>query len=252
MRSFVLFALLSVACGSRLRAPVDTKLQPAEQEGCALTDAPKGTFNNALALVLPDEKDANKFLAEAEKSEDASKTPSKGEKKEWKAAMEEYVKTQTEMKKSQARLMSAMENMLQVPSVDTTKLNSMVDAKKKDTLVVFYAPWCPHCQTFVLHNGKGNPEEAPLEIFYKNIKAAKADKTLDVVRFDVAANREAGLEMPKGFEVQHIPTIYMASADGKKTVFSENHVDSQTLVDFIEKNSANTKKIGAIAPQTTV
>merc|ERR1719335_1436769 len=156
------------------------------------------------------------------------------------------MKAQTKMKKSQARVMGAMEAMLQVPSVDTAKLNGMVDAKKKDALVVFYAPWCPHCQTFVLHNGKGNPEEAPLEIFYKNIKAAGADKTLDVVRFDVAANREAGL--PAGFQVQHIPTIYMASADGTKTMFKGAHVDSATLVDFIEKNSAKTKKIGAIAP----
>merc|ERR550537_1426160 len=155
------------------------------------------------------------------------------------------MKAQTQMKKSQARLMGAMEAMLQVPSVDTAKLNGMVDAKKKDALVVFYAPWCPHCQTFVLHNGKGNPEEAPLEVFYKNIKGAKADETLNVVRFDVAANREAGL--PTGFQVQHIPTIYMAAADGTKTAFSGNHVDSATLVDFIEKNSAKTKKIEAIA-----
>merc|ERR1719456_388636 len=146
--------------------------------------------------------------------------------------------------------MAAMTAMLQVPQKTTTEVNSMVDSKKKDTLVVFYAPWCPHCQTFVLHNGKGNPEEAPLEVFNKNIKAAGADKTLDIVRFDVAANREAGL--PKGFQVQHIPTIYMAAADGKKTVFSGNHVDAQTLVDFIESNSAKTKKIGAIAPQTVV
>merc|ERR1712100_1005076 len=109
--------------------------------------------------------------------------------------------------------MGAMEAMLQVPSVDTAKLNGMVDGKKKDVLVVFYAHWCPHCQTFVLHDGKGNPEEAPLEIFAKNIKAAGADKTVDIVRFDVAANREAGL--PKDFQVQHIPTIYMAAADGK-------------------------------------
>merc|ERR1719161_341490 len=154
------------------------------------------------------------------------------------------MKAQTKMKQSQARLMDAMTAMLQVPAVTTANLNSMVEAKKKDVLVVFYAPWCPHCQTFVLHNGKGNPEEAPLEVFNKNIKAAGADKTLDIVRFDVAANREAGL--PTGFQVQHIPTIYMASADGTKTMFKGAHVDSATLVDFIEKNSAKTKKIGAV------
>jgi thiol-disulfide isomerase/thioredoxin len=243
MRS-VLFLVLSIASGSRLRAPVDAKLQPDEQQGCLLTDAPKGSFDTALALVLPDAKEAANFVAEAEKSEAASKDPSKADKKEWKSAMEEYMKAQNEMKAVQGRLMSAMTAMLQVPQKTTPEVNKMVDAKEKDMLIVFYAPWCPHCQTFVLHNGKGNPEEAPLEIFYKNIKGAGADKTLDVVRFDVAADREAGL--PKGFEVQHIPTIFMAAADGKKTVFSGNQVDSATLVDFIEKNSAKTKKIGAV------
>jgi thiol-disulfide isomerase/thioredoxin len=232
---------------------VDVKLQPDGPHGCSLDDAPKGAFNNALALMVPDdEKEAAKFFADAEKDEDASKSPTAEEKKEWKAAMEEYKKVQAQMQKSQGRLMKAMSSMLQVPAVDTTKLNSMLDSKKKDALVVFYAPWCPHCQTFVLHNGKGNPEEAPLEVFYKNIKASGADKTLDIVRFDVAANREAGLEMPKGFEVPHIPTIYMAAADGTKTVFSGNHVDSKTLVDFITANSAKTKKIAIAAPQTVV
>jgi len=201
-----------------------------------LTDAPKGAFDNALAFSA---------------SFDASKAaPTSDDKKEMKTAMQEYVKAQTVMKKAQGRLMSAMEAMLQVPSVNTTQLNAMVASKKKDVLVVFYAPWCPHCQTFVLHNGQGDPEKAPLEIFYQNIKSAGADKTLDVVRFDVSADREAGL--PTGFEVQHIPTIYMAAAEGKKTVFSGNHVDSATLVEFIETNSDKTKKIGPVGEPKTV
>merc|ERR1719482_2001755 len=100
MKSCVLFALVGVACGSRLRAPVDVKLQPDEQQGCPLTDASKGIVDNPLAFVLPDDQDAAKFLADAEKTEDASKSPTKEEKKEWKAAMEEYVKVQSQMKKS--------------------------------------------------------------------------------------------------------------------------------------------------------
>jgi len=236
MRSCIFFALFSVAFGSRLRAPAAGKLQPDEQENCLLTDAPKGAFDNALAFSA---------------SFDASKAaPTSDDKKEMKTAMQEYVKAQTVMKKAQGRLMSAMEAMLQVPSVNTTQLNAMVASKKKDVLVVFYAPWCPHCQTFVLHNGQGDPEKAPLEIFYQNIKSAGADKTLDVVRFDVSADREAGL--PTGFEVQHIPTIYMAAAEGKKTVFSGNHVDSATLVEFIETNSDKTKKIGPVGEPKTV
>jgi len=249
MRSCILVTLLSLACGSRLRNPSqDAKLQPDEEQACALVDAPKGSFDNALTLVLPNEKDAAEFVAAAEKAEDASATPTAEEKKEWKAAMAEYVKAQSKMKNSQDKLLKAMSNMLEVPAVNTAKVNTMVDAKKKDMLVVFYAPWCPHCQTFVLHDGKGSPEKAPLEVLNRGIKASGADKTLNIVRFDVAADREAGL--PKGFEVKHIPTIYMAAADGTKTVF-----DGQgDIIAFIEKNSAKTKKIAVAAakPDTIV
>jgi len=91
-----LFLVLSVACGSRLRAPVDAKLQPDEQQGCLLTDAPKGTFDSALALVLPDAKESAKFVAEAEKSEDASKDPSPADKKEWKKAMESFLNSEAQ------------------------------------------------------------------------------------------------------------------------------------------------------------
>jgi len=133
MKSCILVAVLSIAGATRLRAPVDSKLTPDEQQSCLLTDAPKGTFDNSLALVLPDEKEASKFLTDAEKSVDELKEgPTADEKKEWKAAMAEYVKTQTQMKKSQARLMAAMENMLQVPAVDTNKLKKMTDKQEKD------------------------------------------------------------------------------------------------------------------------
>merc|ERR1719399_1204159 len=135
--------------------------------------------------------------------------------------------------------MDAMTAMLEVPMVNSTSLTSLVDQKEKDVLVVFYAPWCPHCQTFVLHDGKGSPENAPLEVFNRNVKASTANTTLSVVRFDVSADRN----LPAGFDVKHIPTIYMAAADGKKTPFNGNHVDSATLVAFIEANSAKTKKI---------
>merc|ERR1719272_490365 len=160
----------------------------------------------------------------------------------------QYTTAQSAMKKSQDKLLKAMSNMLEVPAVDTKKVNTMVDAKKKDMLVVFYAPWCPHCQTFVLHDGKGSPENAPLEVLNRQFQASGANKTLDVVRFDVAADREAGL--PKGFEVQHIPTIYMAASDGTKTVFD----GKGDIIAFIEKHSAQTKKIAVAAakPDTIV
>lgn len=220
----------------------------ADEEVCALGDAPKGSFN-PLALMLPGDGNMTQFLNDAEKAEDAEKAPTPEAKKEWKAAMGEYVEAQKQMQSAQGRLMKAMSAMLEVEAVDTPKLNALVEKKEKDLLVVFYAPWCPHCQSFVLHDGKGNPEEAPLEIFNRNVHASGANKTLSVLRFDVDANREGG--MPAGFEAKYIPTIYLAAADGKKVQFKSNKVDSASLVDFIEKNSAKTKKIGK-ASQTIV
>merc|ERR1719379_2978873 len=117
-----------------------------------------------------------------------------------------------------------MENMLEVPLVDKAALTAMVEKKDKDLFVVFYAPWCPHCQSFVLHDGKGNPEQVPLEIFNRNVHASGANKTLSVLRFDVDANRSGG--MPAGFEAKYIPTIYLAAADGTKVQFKSNKVDS--------------------------
>merc|ERR1719453_2885950 len=105
--------------------------------------------------------------------------------------------------------------MLEVPLMNKSTLVAMLDKKDKDTLVVFYAPWCPHCQRYVLHDGKGNPEKAPLEIFNKEMEARGASQTLNIVRWDIDKDRD----LPSQFEVKFIPTIYLAAADGTATQF---------------------------------
>jgi thiol-disulfide isomerase/thioredoxin len=247
MSRCVLLALfLGVApCSALRRTPTDSLV--IDEQACALDRAPKPDFHNALALALPDDASMSKFLAVAEKAEEAQKTPSPEARKEYKAAMEEYVGVSKTMKKAQGRLMGAMEAMLEVPAVDSKALTSLMDKKEKDLLVVFYAPWCPHCQTFVLHDGKGSPEDAPLEVFNRNVMASTANTTLSVVRYDVSADRN----LPAGFDVKGIPAIYMAAADGKKTPFTGNRVDSATLVAFIKANSAKTKKVTLSKAQNT-
>merc|ERR1740130_2586959 len=157
--------------------------------------------------------------------------------------MEEYKSSQAEMQSASKRMMNAMEAMLEVPSVDKAALTEMIEKKDKDTFVVFYAPWCPHCQTFVLHDGKGNPEKAPLELFSQEMKSRGASKTLNVVRWNVDAHKD----VPSQFKVQYIPAMYLAAADGTVTPFKGNPAATAEIVKFIEDKSSKTKKIAPLA-----
>jgi len=216
------------------------------EPGCAVDKAPVAEFYGALGLTFPSNASISKFLIDAEAHEAKDAKPSEAAKAEWKSAMQEYAEAQKEMQSASSRLMNAMSAMLEVPNVDGAALASKVEKKEKDLLVVFYAPWCPHCQSFVLHDQKGSPENAPLEVFNRDMKARGADKTLSVLRFDTQESQD----VPEGFEVKYIPTIYMAAADEKKTKFEGDARKGEDLVAFIEANSAKTKKIAA--PKTQV
>merc|ERR550514_1229347 len=170
-----------------------------------------------------------------------SKEPTDAEREEYAAAMKEYKTSQAAMQKASKRMMNAMEAMLEVPSMEKDTLTAMLDKKDKDTFVVFYAPWCPHCQSFVLHDGKGNPEKAPLELFNEEMKARGADKTLNVVRWDVEDR-----DLPAQFKVQYIPTMYLSAADGTVTQF-KGKPESAEIVQFIEAHSSKTKKVEPLA-----
>merc|ERR550514_1274609 len=147
-----------------------------------------------------------------------SKEPTDAEREEYAAAMEEYKTSQQAMQKASQRMMNAMEAMLEVPSMDKETFTAMLDKKDKDTFVVFYAPWCPHCQSYVLHDGKGNPEKAPLEVFNKEMKSRGASKTLNVVRWNVAEHKD----LPSQFKAQYIPAMFLQAADGTVTQFKGN------------------------------
>merc|ERR1719498_181042 len=158
-------------------------------------------------------------------------------KAEFEAAKEEMVALMTQLQAAKVRYFEAVNNMLQVPSMDGKELTSLVEKKEKDVLVVFYAPWCPHCQHFVLGDKQGNPEKAPLELLNAELDKEHKD-TLELVRFDIDKNRAP---LPQDFAVQYIPTIYLASADGKKTPFKGNPQDTAAIKEFIGKNAKNTK-----------
>lgn len=235
-RVSVLFAM---AHSAFIRAPVTLDAKAPFTGEASLScplDAPHMDLN--LWFQAPEEKDIV-----AMKSKHKSVKPSKEEREELAAAMEEYKTAQANMKKASDRMMNAMEAMLQVPVVNKAELTAMIDKGDKDTLVVFYAPWCPHCQRYVLHDGKGNPEKAPLEVFNLEMKARGASKTLNVVRWDIDKDRD----LPSDFKVQYIPTIYLAAADGTKAIYKGNPSKVPEMVKFIEEKSTKTKKIAPLS-----
>jgi len=140
-------------------------------------------------------------------------------------AKEKMAEVAAEMEAAEAQLFAAINGILQVPMVTGASLGSDLEKEDKDYLVVFYAPWCPHCQTFVLHDANGDPRNAPLEVMRQELKS----DTLDVVRYDVTS----GGEPPAGFAVEFIPTVYFAGKDGSKTVFEGNPHEAAELTAFI-------------------
>merc|ERR1719321_1590165 len=130
--------------------------------------------------------------------------------------------------------MTSMDALLEVPKANPTQLASIVSEKQKNTLVVFYAPWCGHCQQFVLHDGSGDPTKAPLEVFHRDLAKSDATKEVSVVRVDV---QEHGESIPAPFQVQFIPTVYFVNKKGEAKVYEGNPGDLAALKSFVTTNS---------------
>jgi len=99
---------------------------------------------------------------------------------------------------------------LQFATVGTKdSLNAMMAEGRGDFIVVFYAPWCPHCQAFVL------ADDAPVDRLAKELHEAGGPK---VVVFDTTKEK-----VPDRFEKVHaIPTIRFVSMDGRRKEFMES------------------------------
>jgi thiol-disulfide isomerase/thioredoxin len=105
-----------------------------------------------------------------------------------------------------------------VQEVNAHLLTQLMSEGKEDLLVAFYAPWCPHCKTFVL------ADPAPIDTLSKELHAANGPKVLS---FDTTASNP-----PAGFEVQYIPTVFVVSKTGAKKVFNGDPADLPTLKAF--------------------
>jgi len=153
---------------------------------------------------------------------------------EYKDALETYREKKGTFAKAMARVATSLDSLLAVPRADAKSLKALAEGGGKDTLVVFYAPWCPHCQTFVLHDTRGNPLGAPLESLRRDLKANKSTKDVEVVRADTT---KVG-KLPVKFKVVGIPTVYFATKKGKVSQYAGNPHDTKALTSFVEKQVA--------------
>mmetsp|Transcript_15944 Transcript_15944/g.41236 ORF Transcript_15944/g.41236 Transcript_15944/m.41236 type:complete len:198 (-) Transcript_15944:94-687(-) len=140
--------------------------------------------------------------------------------------------------KLHAQRANATTSEQQVTAVDGAALTALVGAGSP-LLVVFYAPWCPHCQTFVMADENGDPEKAPLEILNQRILAANGPK---VVKFDVQAS-----EAPASFAFEFIPQVFLASRLATIPFKGDPH-DLAALQSFATGNAAG----GSFASKPTL
>jgi len=125
-----------------------------------------------------------------------------------------------------------------VQAVDSSSLTALV--AKEDVFVVFYAPWCPHCQTYVMHDEAGSAENAPIEKLNEHLKNG-----VKVVKFDVDAHQP-----PAGFDVKYIPTSYFANKD-VKAKYEADPMDFDAVEKFTEADH-KTGAAASSAPAITV
>jgi len=223
----IIFAVVLVApCLGLLVTPASKTISP-NLDVCKLSSIGAGRLPYALAF--------GDVAFDKSVSANATKTtPEADNKAEWRAAMADYKVEQQKMQAAEARLMDSMDALLEVPKADPAQLASFVSEKKSNNLVVFYAPWCGHCQSFVLHDGSGDPTKAPLEAFRKDLAEDDATKLVGVVRVDV---QEHGESIPAPFKVEFIPTVYFVNKNGAATVYEGNPGDLAALKSFVITNT---------------
>lgn len=107
-----------------------------------------------------------------------------------------------------------------VLAVDEKSLTELVFKHEDDLLIAFYAPWCPHCKTFVLDKENG----PPIETLSRDLADESGPR---VVKFDTTKSNP-----PAAFKVEFIPTVYMVSKSGLSTKYGQDPGDLKTLKAF--------------------
>jgi len=115
-----------------------------------------------------------------------------------------------------------------VHAVNSTQWSELRHANKYDMLIVFYAPWCPHCKTFV----KG--KNAPINAISESLSKAGGPK---VVTFDMVADKPP-------LNLDSVPTVYLFKRNGMAVLFEKDTSDLKGLMSFaLDKPASNQKAV---------
>jgi protein disulfide-isomerase-like protein len=94
--------------------------------------------------------------------------------------------------------------------------NQAVYDKSKDTLVMYYAPWCGHCKKLAPHW-----KDLAKEVQGTNVVIAKIDMTENEI---------------EGLRITSFPTIFFYPAGGERVAFDGGR-DLNKLMEWLSKNS---------------
>jgi len=224
MARIVLFCCVAYAAGLTLRnsTAIDGKI---EEGSCQLQNklqvpAFALTDDTALVSVAPGDEKLNQ------------------QQENLQTAIQNYKKEKEHFQSATDKLMEATEALLEVPAADAERLGKVADGSfGKDVFLVVYAPWCPHCQTFVLHDAHGNPANAPLEVLRRDLLEDEATSDVVVMRADVTKLGQTGI--PPKFQVQSIPTAFFANKRGEETQFSGDTHSIAALTAFVKQHATN-------------
>mmetsp|Transcript_4666 Transcript_4666/g.7586 ORF Transcript_4666/g.7586 Transcript_4666/m.7586 type:complete len:225 (+) Transcript_4666:72-746(+) len=152
--------------------------------------------------------------------------------KQLQMAIQNYRKEKEHFQSATAELMEAMEAFLEVPAADADTLRKLAEGKLgKDTFIVMYAPWCPHCQQFVLHDRNGNPSNAPLEVLRRDLLKEESTKNVVVMRADITKLGQT--QVPPKFQVPSIPAMFFVNQKGEETKFTGQSHSLPVFKEFI-------------------
>jgi len=142
-------------------------------------------------------------------------------------ALATYKDEKRHFEQAEAALMRAMTALLKVPEMDPEGLQKLQEGGEP-TLVVFYAPWCPHCQNFVLHDEDGDPTRAPLELLREELVASN----VSVARVDTSKHQD----LPSAFVVMSIPAVYFVNSVGTVVEYQQDPSNFDLVKQFVGQN----------------